>query len=69
MMPPVKIHRFKTGLYEALLKTMGGVLFQKVIHEFRKDSTDIDDIDTEGERIEQSRKARHGKSIICISQY
>ena len=51
------------------IKTIGGVLFLKVIHNSKKDSTDIDDTDIGDERIGPLKRARHGKNIIYILPY
>lgn len=66
-----KISFQKNGICfgKVLFKTIGGILSLKVIHNFGKDKTDIDDIDIGEKRIEPLKKVRHGKSIICILPY
>ena len=54
---------------KVLFKTIGGILFLKLIHNSRKDNTDIGDTDIGDERIGPLRKARHGKNIIYILLY
>ena len=52
-----------------LFKTIGGILFLKVIHNSKKDNADIDDTDIGDKRIGPLRRVRHGKSIIYILSY
>lgn len=50
-------------------ETIGGILFLKVIHNSKKDITDIDGIDIGDKQIEPLRRAHHGKSILYILLY
>jgi hypothetical protein len=54
---------------KVLFKTIGGILFLKVIHNSKKENTDIDDTDIGDKRIGPLRRVRHGKSIIYILSY
>ena len=54
---------------KVLFKTTGGILFLKVIHNSKKDNTDIGDTDIGDKRIGPLRRVRHGKSIIYILPY